>query len=394
MSGKRFRTAFSYALQSILYRKSRSLPTVLGVGLATAMMVSALSVGHGYEQSLAHNIEMMGYQVLITGKGCPHEAATLILRGGSIPMYIDEQIYQHIAADPDVADATRFFMQSLPGDQPGTFQLYTGIDDGFMRLKPGVSYQRGGWFGAATADQVILGYNVAEYKRLDVGDVLTVLHRDLRVCGILDKLGTQDDGTVFLPLLTAQQLFDKRDRLTGVGIRLVDIDRAPAFIDRVYELPTTQVITMSQVQRTILSILNSVRMLLLTLSAIGLLVAALGVLNATLMSVQEQRAELGVLRALGCASGDLFRLVLTETLILSGSGAVLGCVLTFLFRGAVEVFIQRTVTFAPVGTIVAVTLVIILGSCAAVIALGLLGGVYPAWRASVSPPLTSIRGAT
>lgn len=389
----RFKGILSFALQSIGYRKSRSVLTVVGVGLATAMMVSALSVSHGYRQSLSHDIEMMGYQVLITGKGCPHEAATLILRGGSIPMYIDEKIFQHIASDADVADATRFFMQSLPGDEPGSFQLYTGIDEHFLRLKPGVTFQRGGWFASDVADQVILGYNVAEYKRLDVDDTVTVLKRDLSVCGILDKLGTQDDGTIFLPLLRAQQLFDKRDRLTGVGVRLKDMNRAAAFIDRVYELPATQVITMSQVQRTILNILNSVRTLLFTITAIGLAVAGLGVLNTSLMSVQEQRVEMGVSRALGCTGGDLFKLVWTETMILSTAGAMLGCVLTFVLRGAAEGYIHRAISFVPAGTIVAVTPGIALASCAAVIALGLLGGIYPAWRASVAPPLTSIRGA-
>ncbi len=385
---------FSFALQSIAYRRSRSLLTVVGVGVATSMMVSALSISHGYEKALAHNIEMMGYQVLITGKGCPHEAATLILRGGSIPMYIDEQVYQHIVADPDVADATRFFMQSLPGDEPGSFQLYTGIDDRFLRLRPDVTFLRGGWFDSAVSDQVILGYNVAEYKRLEISDTVTVLGRELAVHGILDKLGTQYDGTVFLPLATAQQLFDKRDRLTGVGVRLTDMNRVDAFIDRVYELPATQVITMPQVHRTILNILNSVKSLLFTIIAMSLAVAALGVLNVSLMSVQDQRAEMGVSRALGCTGSDLFKLVLAESFMLTTAGAVLGCVLALLGREAVEGFVHRTVWFVPAGRTMMVTPLIALGSCAAVIALGLAGGVYPAWRASIVPPLKSIRGAT
>ncbi len=383
----------SFVLQSIGYRKSRSLLTVVGVGVATSMMVSALSISHGYEQTLAHDIEMMGYQVLITGKGCPHEAATLILRGGSIPMYIDNRVYQHIRADPDVADATRFFMQSLPGDEPSSFQLYTGIDDRFLQLKPGVTFLQGGWFDSDVSEQVILGYNVAEYRRLDAGDRVTVLGRELSVQGILDKLGTQSDGTIFLPLLTAQQLFDKRDRLTGVGVRLTDMNRADAFIDRVYEMPGTQVITMSQVQRTILNILNSVRALLFTITAMGLAVAGLGVLNVSLMSVQEQRVEMGVSRALGCARRDLFKLVWVESLILSAGGAGLGCLLTFLLRGLVEGFIQNAVSFVPAGRIVTITPTIAFGSCAAVIVLGLVGGAYPAWRASAISPLTSIRGA-
>jgi len=383
----------SFALQSIAYRKSRSLLTVAGIGIATAMMVSALSISHGYERSLARDIEAMGYQVLITGKGCPHEAATLILRGGSIPMYIDDRVYRHIMADPEVADATRFFMQSLPGDEPGAFQLYTGIDDRFLKLAPGTTFLRGRWFDSGFSDQVILGYNVADYKRLGTGDHVTILGRELEVQGILDKLGTQYDGTIFLPLATAQQLFDKRDRLTGIGVRLREMSHADAFIDRVYELPATQVITMSQVQRTILNILDSVRTLLFTITAMGMAIAGLSVLNVSLMSVQEQRGEMGVSRALGCAGRDLFQLVWIESLLLSAAGAALGCLLTLALRGFVEEFIQGAISFVPAGRVVIVTPAIALASCAAVIALGLAGGAYPAWRASATPPLTSIRGA-
>jgi putative ABC transport system permease protein len=366
---------------------------MIGVGVATAMMISALAIGHGYEQSLARNIDAMGYQVLVTGKGCPHEAATLILRGGSIPMYIDERVHRHIAADPDVSDTTRFFMQSLPGDAPGSFQLYTGIDDHFLELKPHVTFQRGEWFDSDASEQAILGYNVAEFKRLDVGDDVVVFNRRLSVCGILDKLGTQDDGTIFMPLLTAQQMFDKRDRLTGVGVRLTDMNNAAAFIDRVYQLPGTQVITMSQVQRTILNVLNSVRTLLLTITAIGLIVACLGVLNASLMSVQEQRAEMGVSRALGCPGGDLFKLVWAETLLLSVGGAALGVALTLLLREVVERYVHQAISFVPSGQVVTITPSIAVGSCATIVALSLIGGIYPAWRASVASPLASIRGA-
>lgn len=382
---------FSTALESIRYRRSRSLLTVTGVGVATSMMVGALGVSHGYELSLTRDIEMMGYQVLITGKGCPHEAATLILRGGSIPMYIDDRVYRHIMNDPDVADGTRFFMQSLPGETPGSHQLYTGIDERFLNLKPGVTFLSGKWFDSDVSDSVILGYNVSDYRRLTVGDTVEILNRKLTVCGVLDKLGTQYDGTVFLPLLTAQRIFDKRDRLTGVGVRLKDMSRANEFIERVYTLPGTQVITMSQVQRTILNILRSIRALLFTVTAMGLAVAGLGVLNVSLMSVQEQRAEMGVSRAIGCTRGDLFKLVWAESLILSLGGAAFGCVLTYMLRGAVEGYLRSFLSFAPTGSLVVMTPTIVLGSCTAVIALCLAGGAYPAWRASVVSPMDSFR---
>ena len=111
---RHMRIVLAWAVQALMFHRTRTLLTVVGIALATALLASTLSFQAGYERSLKHNIDAMGYQVLVTGKGCPHEAATLILRGGSIPMYIPEVVYGDIVRQPEVRDATRFFMQTVP----------------------------------------------------------------------------------------------------------------------------------------------------------------------------------------------------------------------------------------------------------------------------------------
>jgi putative ABC transport system permease protein len=382
----------AWAVSGLLYQRTRSLLAMTGIALATALLASTLGFQSGYERSLARNIEAMGYQILVTGKGCPHEAATLILRGGSIPMYIREEVHREIVAQPEVSDSTRFFMQSVPGPDGLSRQLYVGIDDHFLRLKPAVEFQRGGWFTSEDADEAILGFNVAEYLRLGVADTIEVQGRELVVRGVLDKLGTQDDGTIFLPLLVGQDLFERRGRLTGIGIRLADMNRAAEFIERIYEFPSVQVVRMSQIQGTILEILNGVRALLLAFGALCLIVALMGVFNVALITVSERRGEMGVLRALGCSGPTLFGLVWCESLLLSLAGAGLGAVLTLVLRGGVEWVVRSTLLFVPAGMVVELTPGLLAGSCGLVVVLCLLAGVYPAWRSAVVPPMTSMRG--
>jgi putative ABC transport system permease protein len=387
------RMVLAWAVQALMFHRTRTLLTVVGISLATVLLASTLSFQAGYERSLKHNIDAMGYQVLVTGKGCPHEAATLILRGGSIPMYIPEEVYGDIVRQPEVRDATRFLMQTVPRAEEGAHQLYIGIDDQFLRLKPSVSFQRGGWFSSEEADEAILGFNVAEYRRLGVGDEIEVQGRKMIVRGVLDKLGTQDDGTVFLPLLVGQDLFEKRGRLTGIGIRLEDMSQWAGFVDRLYEYPSVQVVRMSQVQGAILNILTGVRALLLAFGALCLIVALLGVFNVALISMNERRGEMGLLRALGCSGATLFKLVWSESLLISLAGAGLGALATVVLRGGMEWVARSTLPFVPSGTVVAVAPLVLLQSCALVVALSLLAGVYPAWRSAAVSPITSMRGA-
>ncbi len=389
----RLGTTFAWAFASVAFHRARSVAAVLLVAVATALVACTLGFQAGFERALDRNVEALGYQVLVTGKGCPHEAATLILRGGSIPMYIQDDVYRHVVAQPEVAESTRFLMQSVPGELPGARQLYVGIDDDFLRLKPGVAFQRGEWFSAETAGEAILGFNVAEFRRLNVGDSIELLGRELTVRGVLDKLGTQDDGTVFLPLAVAQDVFEKPDRLTGIGLRLDDLGEAAGLVDRLYDVPSIQVVRMSQVQSAVLGVLRGMRALFLAFAAVCVALALLGVFGAALLALQERRGELGVLRALGCPGGTLFRLAWCESLVLSLLGAVVGILVAIALRGAAESFVRANLSFVPGGPIVETTPAVLLTSVALVVALCLAAAALPAWRSAAAPPATSMRGA-
>lgn len=385
--------SFALALASLRFRGARSALTVLGIGLATALAVSTLGFRVGYEDALQRDVDAMGYQVLVTGKGCPHEAATLILRGGSIPMYIQQGVAEHIVSQPEVRDATRFFMQSVSSPDGRSAQLYVGVDDRFRELRPGIALQRGQWFASPVADEVVLGYNVADYRRLELGDSIVVQGRTLRVCGVLDKLGTQDDGTVFLPLATAQDLFERRDRLTGIGLQLRDLAEASGLIDRLYELPSVQVVRMSQVQATILGILTSVEGLLFAFGGLCLLVAWLGVLNAALLSAYERRGEMGVLRAIGCSTPRLFLMAWAESIVLAVVGVAAGLVLAFAMRSGFEAFVRETLAFVPAGPVVVLRPSILALCGVTVLALCVLAGVVPALRSARQAPMMTLRSA-
>jgi len=383
----------AWAFQSLVFRRTRSILAVAAIGLSTSLVTSTLGFETGFEGSLERSIESMGYQILVTGQGCPHEAATLILRGGTIPMYLREEVGRHIATWPEVEASTRFLMQSVPAPDGRSQQVYVGIDEEFLRLKPSVALQRGEWLSSPSAFEVLLGFNVAEYRRLGPQDEIELQGRKLAVRGVLDRLGSQDDGTVFLPLAVAQELFEKRDRLTGIGIRLEDMSRAAEVIDRLYSLPAIQVVRMAQVQETVLRILSGVRALLTAFGAVCLAVALMGVFNVALITVSERRVEMGVLRALGCPAGKLFRLVWSESLVLSLLGVLLGALLSLLVRGSVEQVVRSTLSFVPSGPVVVLTPGILLGGSAAVVLLCLAAGIYPAWKSSRVSPMVSIRGA-
>lgn len=387
------KAVFLWAVQAVLFHRARSLLTVGAIGMASALLMSTLGFNRGYERALKHNIDSMGYQILVTGKGCPHEAATLILRGGTIPMYVTQRVADRIAAQPEVQDTTLFLIQAVPGTDGKSTTVFTGIDEKFLKLKPSVTFQRGGWFSSSDAQEAVIGYNVADYRRLKLGDEIEVRGYKLRICGVLDNMGSQDDGMVFIPLALSQTIFDKPERVTAVGIRLKDMRQAGPFIERLYELPSVQVVRMAQVQNTIMTILKGIQALLTGFGWLCLLVALTGVFNVSLIAVFERKAEMGVLRAMGCSRARLFVLVWSETLLLGLAGALLGTALAVAMKDGVELALRAMLAYVPRGDVVALTPGTFLAGWGIVVPLCLLAGGYPAWRSAQTPPLESIRGA-
>ena len=73
---------FMVAFKNLKRKKIRTVLTVGGVAIAVAVLVSLLGFDAGYQRGLKNDIDKMGYQLLVTAKGCPYEAATMMLKGG------------------------------------------------------------------------------------------------------------------------------------------------------------------------------------------------------------------------------------------------------------------------------------------------------------------------
>jgi len=388
---------FSIAGKNLTRKKIRSLLTIGGVAVAVAVLISLLGFDNGYQQSLGENIDRMGYQLLVTAKGCPYEAATLMLKGGGGLRYMEEGVLETIAADERIDKITPQLVSSVfdPNrlDGQGGFALYMGITGSYLELKPWSTFQEGGWFSGTEADEVIMGYEAAEVEQRTVGDEVYIPSVDkvLKVVGIFKRTGTQDDGIIFMPLQTAQQVFSLPGKLTGVGIKLKDLHEMAAFEEDMYDLPGIQVISLAQVRGTILNLISSAKVMTSSVALIAIVVAAIGVINTILMSVFDRTREIGVMKALGASRLGIFKLVWNETILICLFGGLAGIVLALAGSGFVESILKSVLPYAPSGRLVIINPGMLAGALAGAIILGIIAGIYPAWRASSMVPVEARR---
>jgi ABC-type transport system, involved in lipoprotein release, permease component len=385
------------AFKNLSRKKIRSALTISGVAIAVAVLVSLFGFDAGYQRSLDNDIEKLGYHLLVTAKGCPYEAATLMLKGGGGLRYMDEAVYKRIVSDPRIDKISPQLVASVYNQEGsegrGAFALYMGIEKSYVQLKPWSVFKNGGWFSGADANEAIMGYEAAEVEQRSVGDKIFVPGRNaiLTVTGIFERTGTQDDGITFIPLSTAQKIFDLPDKLTGIGIKLKDIRTIAAFEEDLYNVPGIQVVSLAQVRGTILNLVASARAMASSIMFIAVFIAVIGVTNTILMSVFERTREIGVMKALGASAMDIFQIIWMETTLICVIGGAAGVMLAMVGSGIVEQVIRRVLPYAPDGRLVFISPVLLAVSFAATVLMGLLAGTYPAIRASAMKPIEAIR---
>jgi len=210
--------------------------------------------------------------------------------------------------------------------------------------------------------------------------------------GILERTGTQDDGTIFVPLKTMQSI-SGTDKITTIGIRIKKGADSAGLENRLYQLPNVQVVSFSQFKQTIMTLVSTTRVLVFSIAVIALLIAMFGVANTVLMSVVERLKEIGVLKTMGAMPSDIFLLVWTETLILCTGGGIAGIGLAIAFARVTDVLVRRVLPYTPKGGLVEIELPLASLTLLVVGVVGLVSGAYPAWRAGRVRPLETIRRA-
>lgn len=411
-------TYSALAWKNLVRRPVRTALTAGGVALAVAVAVSLGGFNLGYRQAIAGSIEQLGFQVMVMAKGCPYEAATMMLKGGTGLLYLPEEAHAQIRTDPDIEAITPIFIgiaekqnYSLDGSAAASaFTILSGVDLGsframkpWLKLKTGAGYDGGRWFAPEATNEIVMGFEVAEYEQRKVGDVFYVsvvpngkvdpeLHA-FTVVGVLERTGAQDDGTVFLPLAAAQEIFGRAGELTIIGIKLKEFNgiRMREFEGRWLKIPEVQVVSLEQVKGALVSLVGTAQTMVAAVAVIAILVAVIGVINAILTSVHERTGEIGVLKAVGAGRAQIFRLVWLETLLTSLAGAVPGSLLAAGGARLTDAVLRHLLNIGVTQPLVRITPGLLGAAILGAVVLGLLAGIWPAGRAAGLRPVEAIR---
>jgi ABC-type antimicrobial peptide transport system permease subunit len=356
-------------VRNLVRRRTRSLLTVLGIGIAVASVVALSGMTEGF-----------GEQFNSIGRG--GQVDLMAVEADISDMQysaIDERVAKRIAALPEVKSVSgvTFGIASAEGIPFLFVQGYQPNADAIKHFKIVEGEPLSG------TRQALVGRMAADTMGVTVGDSVNIMGSRFRVAGIYETGVALEDGGMVISMREAQALFGKPGKVAFLGILLRDPRQVDVVLRELEEhFPEVSVSRTAEFAES-LPDFRAMDAMIGAISFLAVLVGGIGMMNTVFMSVFERTREIGVLRALGWRKGRVLGMIMKESLLLSAVGGVVGIVLGMGLGNLFPLLLAMLEPFYS-GELLVRALVLAL-------ALGAIAGLYPSWWASRLDPLEALR---
>ncbi len=390
----------SLSFRTVISHKLRSCLTALGLIIGIASVIILTSIGQGVHSYVLSEFTQFGTNLLAV---FPGKTTTLGLSGATIstvrPLSLEDaqslsKLDNIIAALPLVQGNARI---EAGNKQRRTTVLGVGASVPEVwkikvvngRFLPGNEQTNPRAFA-------VLGHKLAVELFNDknpVGQRLRIGTDRFRILGVMEKkgqmLGFDMDDTIYIPTAKALELFDRESVMeidllynSNSAVKTIENSVKRLLISR-HGREDFTLITQDQMLKSMNSILNILTLSVAALGSISLLVGSVGILTIMTIAVTERVSEIGLLRAIGAEQGIIFKLFLSEAIVLSFIGGAAG-----VFLGIVLV---QVIGFAVPALPVQLAWFYIMAAFAISFLIGMVAGVVPAIKAARLNPLDALR---
>ena len=364
--------------KNLLRRKTRTLLTTLGIAIGVSMIVALGAMGEGMRA---------GYQSMFGGSG----ADLTLMQQGSFDITmssVDEQAIQDIAALPGVHEAAGMIVGNVAAPNTPYFFVF-GYDPNSFIFKrfPVVEGQSLGKArrSASSAREIMLGKQAAEAMKMKVGDIIRLTGGTFKIVGIYNSGDGFEDAAAILSLADAQQMLQKHRQVGAVQVKVEDprqIQSIRARLER--QFPRLSVSQSGDVADQAQMVMY-IQVFAVAIAMLAVIIGGVGMTNTVMMSAFERTREIGTLRAIGWQRRRVMIMIFGESVLLGAFGGMIGCALG---TGMILLVSSNTALAFVQGE---VTPGLLAAGMTTAIALGAVGGAYPAWRASRMLPSEALQ---
>jgi putative ABC transport system permease protein len=397
----------SESYSALVSNKSRSFLTMLGIIIGIAAVITTLAIGEGSSKSIQTSIQSLGSNLITITPGASRSAGVVSGGRGSATTLtladekaLASQLSNISGIDPEVTVRTQVIAD---GNNTNVSDVGTTPD---YAPDHNITMSSGAFFTDTQVTNkskvVVIGPTVVADLFTDgsnpVGQTLAISGNVYSIVGVTaskggNGLGNSDD-MIFMPISTVQQYISGGQTISDISISAASTSVMTAVQNQATDIMLQQhniadpsaadftIQNQSSIVSSASSITNTLTILLASVAGISLLVGGIGIMNMMLTTVTERTREIGLRKAIGATRANINIQFLTEAVLLTFVGGLLGIGLGV---GAAWVMTK----FFSVTTSVSGTS-IILSFCVAA-GIGIVFGYYPARRASRMSPIEALR---
>jgi len=379
------------AVHNIRRKKGRTFFLVSGLAIGIGAAVALTSIGDAMNREVMHSLDEFGANILVlpASEDLPLSYGGLTVSavntGGRMLTTDDERKIRSIQNNQNISTVAPKLL--VVTEIKGRKVLVAGVDFGsefrlkkWWRLSAGMKPDMSG--------DILLGGDAAAQFKVSPGDVLPLGKDKLRVSGVLDSTGSQDDGLLFADIRWVQQRFQKGNAVSLIELSALcsgcPISDIVSQISSV--LPGARVVAVKETMELKMQAMHYFHKFSLGISALLLIVAGMIIFFAMTAAVRERVQEVGLFRAVGFRTGHIILVLLTEAFFISLLAGAVGYAIGIISPRFIAPYLMSAynLTF-PFNPLLAVAALI------ASVVVGLAASIYPAIRASRLDPVEALR---
>jgi len=411
-------SVWSMAARSLSRRRLRTGLTVSGIVVGISMMFILLSLVSGMESQARSMVRALGgADITVTNSTMFRDRMGVGGGGffGALPRLstLSESLVDVISSIPGVYVASPQF--SFSGSIGGRRVTIYGVEpSSYETVTGGLNVIEGRF--TSSSGEIVLGKALMDLLDLTLGETITLSGdqesggRVFKIVGVFESGIAFQEYAAYITLKDAQDLTGEYGLVTQILVKCEDPSLASDvanLISSTVEGVRTTIPTATLQQAT--QMLNALTMFFATIGLVALAAGSFGVVNTMIMSVTERTREIGILKAIGAKNSAIMKMFLAESLLIGliGGcvGVLVGGILAYAFplltsglfsfgvtppgiggsrlggRALTNVMLARP-SIAPTNIAVCLSLGVLVG---------VLAGLYPAWRASRMKPVEALR---
>ena len=363
----------SQSFRNLWRRRTRTLISAsgIGIGVATLVMLGGLVDGIMAELNGLAGSGSAGSLTVMQ-----RDVADMSLSS------LDERIARVIQGMPQVESVSPFVLGFIMSEELPFFML-GGLDPNSAAMK---HYKLAEGRYIQRPNEILLGKIAAETYKVGVGDTFSISGNRYKVVGISETGNAYEDGGGMLALREAQRMLGRPRVVTFIFVDVKEPAQAQAVLDVINQrFPDARASLSSEFAEST-NDMESTRAMTDAIRMLALIVGGVVVANTMIMAIYERTREIGTLRAVGWQRRRILSQIMQESLYL--------CLVAALFGSVLGVILLTLLVKLPyVGGFLHAqwSLGTFLSATGLALLLGVLGGIYPAWRASTLQPVEALR---